>query len=90
MPLSRTDDDQLAALAPRLELDPAAGVGVLGGIDQQIGEHLREPHRVGHEPHRLRGSCTSRRVASRLDERPRRLLRGGHDRGEVDRRRAAE
>ena len=48
MPLSRDADDDLAALAAGREPDRGRpAVGVLGGVVQQVGDHLRQPRRVG-------------------------------------------
>ena len=46
-PVSRTLTDDVASSPLDLERDPAARLGVLGGIVQQVRDHLREPGRVG-------------------------------------------
>ena len=43
-------DDDLRPLASRREPDPAAGLGVLRGVREEVHEDLLEPHRVGLEP----------------------------------------
>ena len=67
MPLSRTDDDDFVAFPPRDEADPAALVRVLGGVVQEVGEHLREPHRVRRRPAAARraGRCRAGAGATR-------------------------
>src|SRR5690242_19144187 len=39
-------EHRFGALAPRLELDAAAGVRVLGGIGEEVDEDLRDAHGV--------------------------------------------
>ena len=50
--------EQLAAGDADLEVDPAAGIGELDGVVEQVEEHLREPGRVGIDAHahRLRAA----------------------------------
>ena len=42
----RDGDQHLGALAPRPQADFPATVGVLGGVAQQVGDDLRQPHRI--------------------------------------------
>ena len=62
---------RLRRAAPRRERDAPAGVGVLGGVRQQVREHLREPHRVAVDRDRLAsGKSTVEPVPRGLDHRP--------------------
>ena len=47
MPVSLHGHHRLARLAPGAEHDPAALGRVLGGVVEQVGEHLRQPGRIG-------------------------------------------
>ena len=51
MPLSLTEIDQLGVLVARTAASIAPRVRVLGGIGEQVGEHLRQPQRIGLELH---------------------------------------
>ena len=46
----RHDDDCVIAFAPRGNRDPAARVGVLARVVEQIAEHLRNPRRIDVDP----------------------------------------
>ena len=75
MPLSRT---RMTASAPPAhgQLDVAAVVGELGGVVQQVAEHLGQPRRIGveHAPGSAAASPSARGVAARSQR------RGGLDR----------
>ena len=47
MPVSLTDTTHVAPLPLDGQPDVAAPVGVLGGVVQQVREHLRQPGQVG-------------------------------------------
>ena len=51
MPLSRMAMTSSAFSMPRRQRDLAFGVGVLGGIGQQVADDLRQAQRVGFELH---------------------------------------
>ncbi len=53
MPRSRTRHDRRRRSRAGDDRDRAARLGVLRGVVQQVGEHLREPRAVGVEPDRL-------------------------------------
>ena len=46
------------------ELDAAAAIGVLGGIGEQVDEHLRQPDRIGVEHDRRLGQAQHQLVAA--------------------------
>ena len=46
------EDDRLA-ITRGAQPDTSAGIGVLGGVRQQVADHLGQPHRVGVERQRL-------------------------------------
>ena len=62
MPLSRTRTHGLVALRPRTQRDAAAAGRVLGGVVQQVGQHLREARRVARRSRS--GSAGSARSAA--------------------------
>ena len=74
------------ALEPRRQRDPAAGLGVLGGVGQQVDQDLLEPGRVGLEPQaaaagdRRPGRGTAASISGRAASTAR-----VDDRGELDR-----
>jgi len=39
-------DDDVDALPPRIQLDVPSGLGVLGRVDDQIRNHLRDSYRI--------------------------------------------
>ena len=53
IPVSRTDTADLAALPLGGQPDPAARLGVLGAVGEQVAEHLGQPRQVGVEVDRL-------------------------------------
>ncbi len=80
MPVSRTRSDDLAALRLDDQVDPAAGLGVLGGVVQQVPEHLLQPGRVGLQADRPVGQRDGQLMAALVD-----LGAGGLDRLADDR-----
>src|SRR5438309_5315885 len=68
-------DDEVVAVHMGAYQDPAANVGVLGGVVQQIGEDLREPGGIGEEHHGLGRQIERNPVAALVDERARALDR---------------
>jgi hypothetical protein len=50
-----------------LHLNVSAALCVLGGIDEQIAEYLRQPRRVGDERQRALRECYLERVTALLD-----------------------
>ena len=80
-PLSRDPDDDLAALAAGRQADPAAAVGVLGGVGQEVDEDLLQPGRVGLDRERAGADVDGQRVPPRVDQRPDRLDGPRDDRG---------
>ena len=51
--------DHLAALPLGRQPDPAARLGVLGGVVQQVAEDLLQPGRVGVQPDRLAAAAST-------------------------------
>jgi hypothetical protein len=66
------------------EVDPAAHLGVLGGVVQQADEHLGQAGGVGLDPDRPLGQSDRERVAARLDQGAAGVDRGGDGLGEID------
>ena len=60
---------RVAALALDRERDPAAARRVLGGVDEQVREHLRQPRQVAVDRDRLGRQAGLERVAGGLDRR---------------------
>ena len=81
--VSRTRHDGLARPPATVSAMPAARVGVLGGVVQQVPEDLLQPGRVGLQNDRLAGSVTARRVPC-LDRGRHRLDGLADDRRQVD------
>ena len=69
MPVSRTRTHGLVALPLGRQPDAAARLGVLGGVVQQVAEHLRQPGRVGLQPDRPVGQRDGQLVPALLDQR---------------------
>ena len=78
-------DDDVRPLAAGRERDAAPGVGVLGGVGQEVDEDLLEPDRVGLEPQGPRGERDGQLVLPLLDERADGLDGTADDRREVER-----
>ena len=86
MPVSRTEIDDLVALAPDREPDLPARVGVLGRVVQQVGEDLGQADGIALERRAARaGASTVSWWPRRLDQRPARLDRAADDGGQLDR-----
>ena len=66
---------RVAALALDRERDPAAARRVLGGVDEQVREHLRQPSQVAVDRDRLGRQTGLERVAGGVDRRLRDLDR---------------
>src|SRR3989344_5517819 len=65
---------KVVPLARCRQLDVAAAVGILGGIGEQVGEHLPQAHRVGLKP-RLVRQVDRQLVSALLERRPHHLDR---------------
>ena len=62
-------DDRVARLPRGLHLDPAARLGVLGRVVEQVDQDLLEPDRVGLELDRLGGEREAKLVPALVDQR---------------------
>ena len=84
IPLSRTR--KTASLPDRVRsrsiLPPS--VCILGGVVQQVGEHLGDPYQVGVHRQGYRRRGQRQHVLARIDQRPADLDRAGDDRPRVD------
>ena len=76
--------DHVAPLPLGTQPDAAAFLGVLGGVVEQVGEHLGQPHRVGLEVDRLRRQGDGELVAAGLDDRTAGFQGGLHHGGQLD------
>ena len=54
MPWSVDPHHHLAGAGRRVDGDPPAAIGILRGVAEDVGEHLRQPHRIAVERHRRR------------------------------------
>ena len=70
-------EHRAAALAPQDNADAAARAGELGGVGEQVADHLRQPHRIAVDPQRLLGHRQHRRRRP-ASHRRLRLLEGAH------------
>ena len=77
-------DDGVALVEAGVQLDPAARLGVLGRVVEQVDDDLLEPDRVGLELDRRGFDREAKLVPSLVDEGPDDLRRRTDDRGEVD------
>ena len=77
--------DGLIAFAAERDRDPAAGLGVLGGVVEQVRHDLLQPGRVAFDPERLGREIDRELVPERLDQGQRRLDGMVDDRAEIDR-----
>ena len=77
-------DDDLLALPPGGEPDPAAALGVLRGVGQQVQDDLLDPRRVDVERQLAPLDRDAQGVPPLVDERPGRLDRLVEDRARVD------
>ena len=69
VPLSTHPRDRLAALALQRDSDAATLGRVLGGVVQQVANHLRQTRRVAVDPDRLIRQVDTQLVLRRIDER---------------------
>ena len=76
--------DQLPVVRGDAELDVAAGIGVAGGVGQQIGDHLREADRIGVAEKAALFAMNRQPVMPLLEQVARHLDRLGGDVGQVD------
>jgi hypothetical protein len=60
-------DQRHPVLAPDLDPDAAARIGVLGGVVEQVGEHLGQAHAVGLQDQRFFGQGHRQLVAGAFD-----------------------
>ena len=77
-------DHGVALVEAGVKLDPAAGLGVLGRVVQQVDDDLLEPGRVGLQLDRRGFDREAKRVPSFVNEGLDDLGRRSDDRGEVD------
>src|SRR2546423_479527 len=61
-----------------------AGLGVLGGVVEKIGEGLRQPRQIRIKRDRLSGECHQELVFAGIDQRPARFNRHAHNLGQLD------
>ncbi len=76
--------DHVAPLPLGGQPDATAILGVLGGVVEQVGEHLGQPHRVGLQVDRLGRQGDGEFVAAGLDERAAGFQGGLHHGGQFD------
>ena len=72
------------AFAPRYQGNLATGRRVLGGVVQQIRQHLRQTGWIGIEPHGVVGQRYLDRVTRGVDQAAGRLDRARNDGGQLD------
>ncbi len=73
-------DRGVTSLARHAQRDPAARGGELGGVVQDVGQHLDQPGLVAVDGQQLVGHVDGQHVPTCIDGRPRRLDRPGDDR----------
>ena len=78
-------EHELVGLPGHDQIDPAAGIGVLGGVGQEVGQDLLKPGRVGHQGYRLIRQGNGELMPAGLDQLPDILDGAGHDLGRVHR-----
>ena len=78
-------DHRLAVLAARADRDAAAVIGVLRGVVEQVGEDLRQPHRIAADEQRLGVEIDGQLVAQVVEHRPAGFDRGFDDGAEIER-----
>jgi hypothetical protein len=74
----------LAAFTPHRQPDAAVRLGVLCRVVHQVGEHLREPGKVGLDAQRRLAQRHREPVGACVDQRPCRFNRRRNDLGDVD------
>ena len=85
MPVSRTRKTASPPSRSAVQPDLPAPLGVLGGVVEQVRDHLGQPHEVAVHPQRPGRQRHGQPVALGVDGRLRRLHGAGDDGGQLDR-----
>ena len=80
----RDGDADVLSLAPGLDLDPPALLGVLPRVGQEIGHDLSEPRRIGGDHEACGRHVRDQLLVAKLEERARHLDRLGDDVTDLD------